>query len=63
MKKISSITRNQNDDEINAFLELHKINYVNLKENLINNKKEYVSSHRIFEWKYFNCLVIKSYLC
>ena len=29
-------------DELNTFLELDKINYTNLKESLLNNKKEFV---------------------
>ena len=40
-KKPSNV-RNQIADELNAFLELDKINYTNLKESLLNNKKDFV---------------------
>ena len=39
IKKTSDTVRNQIADELNVFLELDKINYTNLKESLINNKK------------------------
>ena len=42
INKISSTLRNQIADELNAFLELDKINYTNLKESLLNNKKDSV---------------------
>ena len=42
MKKTFSTVRNQIADELNAFLELDKINYTNLKESLLNNKKDFV---------------------
>ena len=41
-KKTSSTVRNQIADELNAFLELDKIDYTNLKESLLNNKKDFV---------------------
>ena len=41
-KKTSSIAWNQIEGKINAILELDKINYTNLKESLINNKKDIV---------------------
>ena len=58
-KKYSSTVRNQIADELNAFLELDKINHTNLKESLDNNKKKklYMSSCSIFGWKYFNCSI------
>ena len=42
IKNTSSIVRNHIADELNAFLELDKINYTNLKENQLNNKKDFV---------------------
>ena len=39
-KKSSSTVRNQIADKLNAFLKLDKINYTNLKESLLNNKKD-----------------------
>ena len=41
IKKNSCTVRNQIADELNAFLELNKNNYTNLKESLLNNKKEF----------------------
>ena len=48
IKKPSSTVRNQIADEFNAFLELDKINYTNLKECLLNNKKDFVCSLEAF---------------
>ena len=61
LKKTSRTVRNQIADELNAFLELHKINYTNLKESLLNNKKKKLcmSSCSILEGKYFNGSIIK----
>ena len=42
IKNPASTVRNQIADELNAFLELYKINYTNLKENLLNSKKDFV---------------------
>ena len=42
IKKYSSTVRNQIADELNAFSELDKINYTNLKKYLLNNKKDFV---------------------
>ena len=42
IKKTSSTVRNQIADEPNALLELDKINYTNLKEGLLNNKKDFI---------------------
>ena len=42
IKKILSTARNKIDDIMNVFLELYNINYTNLKENLINNKRDFV---------------------
>ena len=42
IKKSSSTIRNQIADELNAFLELDRIDYTNLKESLLNNKKDFV---------------------
>ena len=42
IKNTSSTVRNQITDELNAFLELDKMNYRNLKENLLNNKKDFL---------------------
>ena len=41
-KENSSTVRNQIADELNVFLELDKINYTNLKESLLNNKKDFI---------------------
>ena len=41
-KKTFSTVRNQIADKFNAFLELDKINHTNLKESLLNNKKDFV---------------------
>ena len=41
IEKTSSTIRNQISDELNAFLELDKINYTNLKESL-HIKKNFV---------------------
>ena len=42
IKKSFCTAQNQIDDKMNNFLELNKINYTNLKESLINNKKDFV---------------------
>ena len=42
IKKTSSTVRNKIVDELNAFLELDQINYTNLKESLLKNKKDFV---------------------
>ena len=49
-KKNSSTFRNQIADELNAFLELDKINYTNFKEGLPNNKKDFVCLVVAFFW-------------
>ena len=41
IKKTSSTVRNQIANKLNAVLELDKINYTNLKESLLNNKKDF----------------------
>ena len=43
---------------MNAFLELDKINYIDLKESLINNKKDFVCSFVTFLDK--NILTVQS---
>ena len=48
IKKNSSTVRNQIADELDDFLELGKINYTNLKENLLNNKKDFVYTVVVF---------------
>ena len=47
-KKTSSTVRNQIADELNPFLQLDKINYSNLKETLLNNKKDFVCPVVVF---------------
>ena len=41
-KKTSSTVRNQIANDLNAFLDLDKINFTDLKESLLNNKKDFI---------------------
>lgn len=65
IKKTSSTVRNQIADELNAFLELDKINYTNLKESLLNNKKDFICPVVAFldENNHQNLLMVFLSLC